>query len=156
VTVSTDAGTFTADVVLATGPIDEMLGYRHGPLEWRGYRVEPEVVSAGSDSRLGRAPDGVPFSWVYTPWRETEVARTTDFGVIHHGADAADDHPSVEQASASARVIPLGRLGLYKYVTIDTTYEMVRRLLANLERYLGGRARERFDVLREVRGDWDN
>jgi UDP-galactopyranose mutase len=182
VTVSTDAGTFTADVVLATGPIDEMLGYRHGPLEWRGYRVEPEVVAAGSDARLGRAPDGIPFSWVYTPWRETEVARTTDFGVIHHGADAADDHPSVvlreivddtvrmypvwwederfyrylEQASASARVIPLGRLGLYKYVTIDTTYEMVRRLLANLERYLGGRARERFDVLREVRGDWDN
>ena len=181
-TVHSDAGTFAADLVLATGPIDEMLDYRYGPLEWRGYRIEPEVVGPGPDARLGRAPDGVPFSWVYTPWADTEVARTTDFGVIHHGATAADDHPSVvlrevvddsvrmypvwwederfyrylEHATESARVIPLGRLGLYKYVTIDTTYEMVRRLLVNLERYLGGDGSERFEVLREVRGDWDN
>jgi UDP-galactopyranose mutase len=181
-TVHTDAGAFPADLVLATGPLDEMLGYRFGPLEWRGYRIEPEVVAPGSGSRLGRAPDGVPFSWVYTPWAGTEVARTTDFGVIHHGVTAADDHPSVvlreivddsvrmypvwwederfyrylEHASASARVVPLGRLGLYKYVTIDTTFEMVRRLLAHLERYLAGDARERFELLRDVRGDWDN
>jgi UDP-galactopyranose mutase len=180
--VHTDSGAFAADLVIATGPIDEMLGHRFGPLEWRGYRVEPEVVGPGARSRLGRAPDGIPFSWVYTPWADTEVARTTDFGVIHHGAAAADDHPSVvlreivddrvrmypvwwederfyrylEHATASPRVIPLGRLGLYKYVTIDTTYEMVRRLLTNLERYLGGDAAVRFDVLREVRGDWDN
>jgi UDP-galactopyranose mutase len=181
-TVHTDCGDFTADVVLATGPLDEMLGYRFGPLEWRGYRIETEVVDAGSGPRLGRAPDGIPFSWVYTPWAGTPVARTTDFGVIHHGADAAGDQPAVvlreivddrvrmypvwwederfyrylDHATATPRVIPLGRLGLYKYVTIDTTYEMVRRLLDHLERYLAADASGRFEILREVRGDWDN
>jgi len=93
-TVHTDTGAFTADVVIATGPIDEMLGHRFGPLEWRGYRIDTEVVTAGDGDRLGRAPDGIPFSWVYTPWADTPVARTTDFGVIHHGADAAGDHTS--------------------------------------------------------------
>jgi UDP-galactopyranose mutase len=180
--VHTDAGSFAADVVIATGPIDEMLGYRFGPLEWRGYRIDTEVVAPGSGDRLGRAPDGIPFSWVYTPWADTPVARTTDFGVIHHGAESAGDQPAVvlreivddrvrmypvwwederfyrylDHATATPRVIPLGRLGLYKYVTIDTTYEMVRRLLANLERYLGADGPGRVDVLREVRGDWDN
>ena len=85
-TVHTNVGVFSADVVIATGPIDEMLGYCFGPLEWRGYRIETEVVGAGPGPRLGRAPDGIPFSWVYTPWSDTPVARTTDFGVIHHGA----------------------------------------------------------------------
>ena len=56
-----------ADVVVATAPIDALLGRRFGALEWRGYRVEVEV----GDTELGRAPDGVPFAWLYTPWEET-------------------------------------------------------------------------------------
>lgn len=182
-TVFTNLGEFSADLVIATGPIDELLGYRFGPLEWRGYRIEVEVVSAGSEPRLGSAPDGIPFSWVYTPWLETPVARTTDFGVIHHGhGEAARSAPAVvlreivddrvqmypvwwederfyrylRDATAAPGFIPLGRLGLYKYVTIDTTFGMVRRMIEQLERYLGGDPGERFEVMREVRGDWDN
>lgn len=180
--VHTARGDFHGDLVLATGPIDEMLGYRFGPLEWRGYRVEAEVVDGTDRERLGRAPDGVPFSWVYTPWPATPVARTTDFGVIHRGPERAGDEPAVvlreivddrvrmypvwwederclrylELATQEPDVIPLGRLGLYKYVTIDSTFEMVRRLVDRLEHYLATDARGRHDVLREVRGDWDN
>lgn len=182
-TVVTDHGEYSGDLVITTGPIDEMFDYRFGPLEWRGYRIETEVVSEGSERSLGSAPDGVRFAWVYTPWLETPVARTTDFGVIHHGADAsARRAPSVllreivddrvrmypvwweDQrfyryltcATKSPGVIPLGRLGLYKYVTIDTTYAMVDRMVALLERYFSGEAVERFEIMREVRGDWDN
>jgi UDP-galactopyranose mutase len=182
VTISTEAGELVADLVVTTAPIDTMLGYRFGPLEWRGYRIEAEVVEE-SWPRLGTAPDGVPFSWVYTPWQETPVARTTDFGIIHHGHDAvARSGPSVvlreivddtvrmypvwwederfyrylRAATEASRVIPLGRLGLYKYVTIDTTFDMVRRLVDHLEAYLGAAADRRFEILREVRGDWAN
>jgi UDP-galactopyranose mutase len=182
VTISTDTGEIVADLVVTTAPVDTMLGYRYGPLEWRGYRIEPEVVDESWD-RLGSAPDGIPFSWVYTPWAETPVARTTDFGVIHHGHDAVGSSgPSVvlreivddrvrmypvwweddrfyqylRAATETARVIPLGRLGLYKYVTIDTTYDMVRRLVDHLETYLGAAADQRFEIMREVRGDWAN
>jgi UDP-galactopyranose mutase len=181
-TVYTEHGRHAADLVIATGPIDEMLAYRFGPLEWRGYRVEPEVVAPEHAARLGVAPDGVPFAWTYTPWVETPVARTTDFGVIHHGDPVRAGVPSVilreivddsvrmypvwweddrfqrylRHATATPGVIPLGRLGLYKYVTIDTTYELVRRMVERLERYLATDAAGRYELMREVRGDWDN
>jgi UDP-galactopyranose mutase len=182
-TVVTDVGEYSADVVVATGPIDEMLGYRFEPLEWRGYRIEAQVVEPGHGPSLGTAPDGVPFAWVYTPWSETPVARTTDFGVIHNGHDGgALTMPSVvlreivddsvrmypvwwederfyrylEAATRIPGVVPLGRLGLYKYVTMDTTYGMVTRLVEHFESLLGGSADERFEIMREVRGDWDN
>ena len=182
-TVFTDRGEFAADLVVATGPIDEMLAYRFGPLEWRGYRIETEVIAAGQGPSLGIAPDGVPFSWVYTPWASTPVARTTDFGVIHHGhGPGADGERSVvlreivddsvrmypvwwederfyrylAAATLEPGIIPLGRLGLYKYVTIDTTFEMVRRMVQHLDRFLDADAGDRFEVMRAVRGDWDN
>jgi UDP-galactopyranose mutase len=181
-TVVTNRGEFVSDLVVATGPIDELLGYRFGLLEWRGYRVETEVVEAGRRPVLGAAPDGIPYAWVYTPWSDTPVARTTDFGVIHHGHQSDGDAPSVllreivddavrmypvwwederfyrylEAATAFPSVLPLGRLGLYKYVTMDTTYGMVTRLVERLEEILGGSPEQRFEIMREVRGDWDN
>lgn len=181
-TITTDRGELEADLVVSTAPIDAMWGYRYGPLEWRGYRIETEVIDPSAE-RLGIAPDGIPFAWVYTPWAETPVNRTTDFGVIHHGADGVGSAgPSVilreivddsvrmypvwweddrfyqylRAASSTGRIVPLGRLGMYKYVTIDTTYEMVRRLVTQLEAYLAADDDGRFDILREVRGDWAN
>ena len=109
------------------------------------------------ESPLGIAPDGIPFAWLYTPWAETPVCRTTDFGVIHHGPlrdngtgpsvlsrEIVDDsvrmypvgwedtkfYRYLDDATRLAAVIPLGRLGLYKYTTLDSTYSMVRRLAA--------------------------
>jgi UDP-galactopyranose mutase len=177
--VVTDASRMPADLVIVTAPIDDVFGYCYGPLEWRGYRVEVETVR--DRAGLGVAPDGVPFSWVYTPWAETPVCRTTDFGVIHHGhgeADRPESHVVLREtvdetvrmypvwwenerfykylrvATSMPGVIPLGRLGLYKYVTMDSTYSMVLRLLGSLDRHLSADAGERFEILRHVRGDW--
>ena len=171
----------SADLVIVTAPIDVIFSFSYGPLEWRGYRVEVETVHDSDRARLGIAPDGVPFSWVYTPWGETPICRTTDFGVIHHGhreADRPDSHVVLREivddgvrmypvwwenqrfykyltaATRTPRVIPLGRLGLYKYVTMDSTYSMVLRLLGVLDRYLSADPGERFEILRHVRGDW--
>jgi UDP-galactopyranose mutase len=182
-TAVTDAGEFSADLVITTAPIDAMLDHRFGPLEWRGYRIETAVVEGPQREALGTAPDGVPFAWLYTPWPETPVCRTTDFGVIHHGHDnGARDRPAVvlreiiddsvpmypvwwqdetfyrylTDVTALGAVIPLGRLGLYKYTTMDSTYAMARRLVRSLDRYLEGTPAERFEILREVRGDWGN
>jgi UDP-galactopyranose mutase len=177
--VVTHASRMPADLVIVTAPIDDVFGCCYGPLEWRGYRVEVETVR--DRAGLGVAPDGVPFSWVYTPWAETPICRTTDFGVIHHGhgeADRPESHVVLREivdetvrmypvwwenerfykylaaATSMPGVIPLGRLGLYKYVTMDSTYSMVLRLLGSLDRYLSADAGERFEVLRHVRGDW--
>ena len=71
-----------AELVIATAPIDDLFAYAFGPLEWKGYRVE---LGVSQQAVNGRAPDGVPFAWLYTPWEETPVCRRTDFGVIHQG-----------------------------------------------------------------------
>ena len=180
--VTTD-GEFSADLVITTAPIDALLDHRFGPLEWRGYRVETERIEGPDRGLLGTAPDGVPFAWLYTPWPETPVCRTTDFGVIHHGHDAdALDRPAIllreiiddsvpmypvwwqdeifsRYLAAVAElgpVIPLGRLGLYKYTTMDSTLAMTQRLVRLLDRYLEGAPPDRVKILREVRGDWGN
>ena len=169
--------TLEADLVLSTAPIDELLGYRFGALEWKGYRIETSIED---ELTLGKAPDGVPFAWLYTPWLETPVCRTTDFGVIHQGRERRK--PGVvlrEIPDANVRMypvpweeqrfakyldvtatipglIPLGRLGLYKYVTTDSTFAMVDRLYEALPQYQAGGAEERLAVLERIRGDWSN
>src|SRR5262249_58998334 len=142
-----------------------------------------EVVEGPAWHALGTAPDGVPFAWLYTPWLETPVCRTTDFRIIHYGHDGtAQDRPAVvlreiiddtvpmypvwwqdtifdrylTDVTSLGAVIPLGRLGLYKYTTMDSTFAMARRLVRWLECYLAGNPTERLAILREVRGDWDN
>lgn len=164
-----------ADVVIATAPIDALLDHRFGRLEWRGYRVEVDV---SQDAALGQAPDGVPFAWLYTPWAQTPVCRTTDFGVIHQGPgrpepavvlkEIVDDSVAMypvwwederfqrylDAATRLPGVVPLGRLGLYKYVTMDSTLSMVQRLVDSLETYLGAPPAQRLEILRHVRGDW--
>jgi UDP-galactopyranose mutase len=60
----------------------------------------------------------------------------------------------LETATSVPGVIPLGRLGLYKYVTMDSTYSMVLRLVSSLDHYLSADAAGRFKLLRHVRGDW--
>jgi UDP-galactopyranose mutase len=178
--VVTDEGELSADLVVATAPIDALFDHRFGPLEWRGYRIEPEVVDAGQENALGTAPDGIPFAWLYTPWPETPVCRTTDFGVIHNGPERSepavilreviDDSVSMypvwweadrfyrylEEAAHVERLVPLGRLGLYKYVTMDSTLSMVQRLSEELEGYLSSGPEKRLEILRAVRGDWDD
>ncbi|MBL8291424.1 MAG: FAD-dependent oxidoreductase [Bryobacterales bacterium] len=166
-----------ADLVLATAPVDELLGYRFGALEWKGYRIETSVET---QTTLGTAPDGIPFAWLYTPWPETPVCRTTDFGVIHQGRDRRgpgvvlreipdanvrmypvswEEERFSQYLEASSQIpglIPLGRLGLYKYVTMDSTFAMVERLLDVLPRYRQAAAEERLILLRRIRGDWSN
>jgi len=155
----------------------EPLGCAFGKLEWKGYRLE---LGVEKEAALGAAPDGVPFAWLYTPWEETPVCRTTDFGVIHQGRErqgaavVAKEIPdesvrmypvSWEEErfgrylAAAAEIdglIPLGRLGLYKYVTTDSTFAMIERLFQQLPRYEQADADERFAILKQVRGDWSN
>ena len=179
ISVLTDGERLHADVVVSTAPIDEIMEYRFGRLAWSGYRLQTEVSQAPND-RLGVAPDGTPFAWTYSPWLETPVCRTTDFGVIHHGASFQGPRvllheipdPNVRMypvwweaerfqtyLNAVARhppLLPLGRLGMYKYLTMDSTLGMVQRLVSSLDRYLSASEKERGTILTEIRGEWKN
>ena len=124
--VVTNTSRMPADLVIVTAPIDVVFGFCYGPLEWRGYRIEIETVRDADRARLGVAPDGVPFSWVYTPWAETPICRTTDFGVIHHGhreADRPDSHVVLREiVDAGVRMYPVWweNERFYKYLAAAT------------------------------------
>ena len=178
VRVRYDATSEAYDAVVSTAPLDAIFGHRLGPLSWSGYRIEVEIVSGTQD--LGRAPDHVPFAWVYTPGHDTPVCRTTDFGVIHGGVGRDRSEPHVvlreipdprvkmypvwweaersraylELAAAIPGLIPLGRLGMYKYLTTDSTLAMVQRFVERFEAYLAGDRAERMRLLNEIRGTW--
>jgi UDP-galactopyranose mutase len=60
------------------------------------------------------------------------------------------------EAARVRGLVPLGRLGLYKYVTVDSTFAMATRFLESLERYLSAQEAGRLELLHELRGDWRN
>ena len=62
----------------------------------------------------------------------------------------------LEEAARIPRLVPLGRLGLYKYVTMDSTLAMAQRLAESLESYLGSDTGQRLELLRSIRGDWQS
>ena len=169
-----------ADLVIATAPIDALLGYRFGPLEWRGYRIETEVVDGSGGTELGLAPDGIPFAWLYTPWAETPVCRTTDFGVIHHGPErgAARRWSSGRSSTTRCRCTPSGGRTSASTAICEEASRIRRRSRSGgsgststsrwtarspwssgwcslLESYLAAKPAKRFEILRAIRGDWD-
>lgn len=172
-----DNYSMSAELVISTAPIDELLAFEFGALEWKGYRIE---VDRATEPANGIAPDGVPFAWLYTPWEGTPVCRTTDFGVIHEGRERRgsavilreipddgvrmypvswDEEKFLRYLDAVSRidgVMPLGRLGLYKYVTVDSTYAMVERMLAALPDCQTGDSDTRLAAMQSIRGDWQN
>lgn len=62
----------------------------------------------------------------------------------------------LENAARVPGFAPLGRLGLYKYVTIDSTYAMVQRMLDQFPVLCGADVDARYAALRRVRGDWSD
>jgi UDP-galactopyranose mutase len=100
--------------------------------------------------------------------------------MIHHGRDGSQPRvvlreipdPSVhmypvwwegdrfqaylEAISEMPGLVPLGRLGMYKYLTMDSTLAMAQRLVEHLDRYLEAPQPERLALLSDVRGGWQN
>jgi hypothetical protein len=134
-------------------------------------------------SREGRsqwAAGAVPAAHAIQIVGREPVCRATDFGVIHGGPqwsglsvvleEVVDDsvrmypvwwederfHRYLAEAARVPGLVPLGRLGLYKYVTMDSTLSMVKRLAECLDGYLSADLGRRFEILREIRGDWQN
>ena len=79
VVVRSDDEELQADLVVATAPIDAARSTTgSGPLEWRGYRIEPEVVDGGGEKRAGQGPGRDPV-------RVALHALARDAGLPHDG-----------------------------------------------------------------------
>ncbi|MFC1593797.1 UDP-galactopyranose mutase [Candidatus Omnitrophota bacterium] len=169
------------DLLLSTLSIDELFENRLGQLRYSGYEIAPKILRQDCYASF----NSKPISMTYFPEKRYPYTRITDYKTFqkkdkssaYHGRiivtvetpskkhklypfmDEAnetlfDDY--VRIASDHPQVISLGRKGLYKYLTIDTTTEMILRL----RKYLVGWDRlnpsKRYKAYQEIRGDWSN
>ena len=62
----------------------------------------------------------------------------------------------LEETAKTKNIITFGRLGLYKYLTSDTTIEMVFRLRKFLNSWKTMSINKRILAYKNIRGDWNN
>lgn len=146
-----------ADRVAFTGPIDELLGHRFGPLPYRSLRFEtvyheqeyaqPVAVLNYPDDRpstrslehkhlTGQHHPGTVVTWEYP--QEHVPGRTEPYYPLPTAASREAYKAYRSLAEADSRFLFAGRLADYRYYNMDQAVN--RALVLFRERLLGGRA----------------
>jgi UDP-galactopyranose mutase len=170
------------DLVVSTMSIDTAFDFADGTLDYAGYRIEPKIVEkeyahplhpvSGNVCSMVYYPQGdVPHTrtteykcfnnksgtaafagrtliTVETPVRDREHR----FYPFSDAKNEACFTRYIERASAFPRFVSLGRMGLYKYQTLDTTTAQVMRLMREIETWQTISARARQEAYVRVRG----
>lgn len=176
------------DVVISTLSIDRLFGFRHGELEYSGYDIEPVVME--QDHFHPQDPDtGRHYGMVYYPDPRVPQCRITEYKSFNNKAGdepyrgrtlvtrevpnrqakfypLPDSHNEavfseyLETLAQHPRIFSIGRMGLYKYTTIDTTTEQVFRFIdavgENFSRWEALSSDQRSRELHLIRGRHDN
>ena len=168
------------DFLISTMHIDQLFGNRLGRLQYAGYRIEPMVLPQRPYNTL----DGQPVSMTYFPEEAVSYCRVTDYGsfqrktgypydgrtiVTYEYPDHSirlypfTDHTNtslfadyLHEAARYPHLLSFGRMGLYKYLTSDTTVEMAFRALDEFDAWPHLEPGRRVEAYRKIRGDWRN
>lgn len=171
---------FDFDLLISTMHIDQLFDFRFGELGYTGYSIEPRIL----DRKQFIEMDGAPVSMTYYPDQNVEYTRVTDYGTFQHKCGYPYDRKTIvtyeypdkkmrlypfsddnnielfyqylQDASMIHNVIIFGRMGLYKYLTCDTTVDMALRLIDYVDAWHGMTAESRYDAYKRIRGGWDN
>ena len=135
-----------ADRVIYTGPIDELLGYRYGPLEWRSLRFEHEWHDGDyqGTAQMNYPDAGVPFTRIIE--HKHFYFMNLPYTVITKEYPQAWDlnkepyyplpssQPLYEKylADLPEKFIACGRLGGYKYINQDIAVSLALDLSSKL------------------------
>lgn len=168
------------DLCISTMNIDELLGYKLGKLKYTGYRIEPKIINKNKQAII----DNKPISMLYFPDRKTKYCRISNYGTFQQKFSYPYNNKTIltyEYPDNSIRLYPLsdkkniklfskyvaeiskykniitfGRLGLYKYLTSDTTIAMSFRLLGVLNKWKRFNKNQRIEAYKLIRGSWNN
>jgi UDP-galactopyranose mutase len=177
---TTEGTSLPFDFLISTVHIDRLFGSRHGELPYAGYRIEPVVL----DRKPFNALDGQAIAMTYYPGQEVPWCRVTDYGAFQKKLGPPYDTKTIvtyETPDPTIRLYPFtddkstalfdrylrdaaqcpdlvsfGRMGLYKYLTTDTTVEMAFRTLPLIEEWPHMTPERRLRAYQEIRGDWSN
>jgi len=182
--VDDNGNSYQGDMLVSTISIDTLFNNKFGELDYRGYRIEPKVLYQHSFHPID-PETGKNYSMVYYPEKETLYTRTTEYKWFNHKATEAAYQgktvitietpsdklrfypmmsPANEQKlakylnllSKSPKLVSIGRMGLYKYTTLDTTTQQVFRFMEKFASWNEMSPEERFKAYHYIRGDWHN
>ncbi len=175
-----NGGVESYDLLISTMHIDSLFNQRYGELPYTGYRIEPVVLDRHCYVKL----DDDPVSMTYYPDSDVEYCRVSDYGTFQQKTHYPYSRRTIvtfEYPDSSIRLYPFsdarstrlfekyladaagqdslitfGRMGLYKYLTTDTTVEMAFRLMEHIHNWQKMDVEARTEAYRYVRGEWNN
>lgn len=173
-----------SDYIVSSLSLDKLLNNKFGELEYRGYDIRPQIIE--KESFHPKNPEtGKNYSMVYYPEKGVPQTRTTEYKWFNHKADnpeyknrtiitveiptkKAKFYPFMnteneerlknylKEIALYPKVVSLGRMGLYKYTTLDTTTAQVFRFIDNFSTWFQMTQNQRYQSYIKIRGDWSN
>ena len=168
------------DFLISTLNIDQLHDFKFGKLGYAGYEIETKIIKKSDAYKL----DNKEISMLYFPETKFKHCRITNYGsfqqkkdfpyndktilTIEKPNDKIRLYPRLDEknidlfnkylieTAKTKNVISFGRLGLYKYLTSDTTIEMVFRLKKIINTWTKMSLKKRISAYKKVRGDWNN
>ena len=172
--------TINYDFLISTLNIDELHNFKFGKLYYAGYEIKTKVIEKSKAQKL----DGKYISMLYFPEKKFKQSRITNYGSFQQKKSFPYKNKTIltiekpnnnirlyprldkknlklfqkylQETSKIDNLITFGRLGLYKYLTSDTTIEMVFRLRNLLNKWRGMSFEKRILAYKKIRGDWKN
>ncbi|MFX0142298.1 MAG: UDP-galactopyranose mutase [Candidatus Hodarchaeota archaeon] len=159
------------DIIVSSSPIDEILDYKFGRLQYRSIRFDYKIGGLWENDRYGT---------INLP-QHSKYIRKCNFNIIHKQKSskyliqfqepiAADENNmpmypiNTEENNeifdkylkeiCKTNICPIGRLGLFKYLDMDKTIEIVFKMLPIIENYLELNSKERYHRIKEIRDQY--
>ena len=182
--VDENGTTWQGSCIISSASLDRMFGYKYGELEYAGYEVAPVIVQQEYFHPINEE-SGNHYGMVYFPEKKFPYTRITEYKSFNNKqSDPAHFNRTIitiETPSKRAKFYPymnaeneerfrrylcdlsrypsvfsLGRLGLYKYTTLDTTTAQIMRFMEYFSIWKDMTPQERFAAYLHIRGSWDN
>ena len=168
------------DFLISTTNIDELHDYKYGKLNYAGYDIEAKIIKKNEAHKL----DNKEISMLYFPEKKFKHCRISNYGsfqkkndypykthtilTIERPNNKIRLYPTLDEKNTKlfkrylsetakyGNIISFGRLGLYKYLTSDTTIEMVFRLKKYISSWKKMSPINRIKAYKKIRGGWNN
>ena len=168
------------DCLISTTNIDELHDYKYGKLNYAGYDIETKIIKKSEAHKL----DNKEISMLYFPEKKFKHCRISNYGsfqkkndypykthtilTIERPNNKIRLYPTLDEKNTKlfkrylsetakyGNIISFGRLGLYKYLTSDTTIEMVFRLKKYISSWKKMSPINRVKAYKKIRGGWNN
>lgn len=170
---------YQGDLIINTQSIDKIFNFKYGELEYRGYDIKPIAIEMENFHPIHPKSDK-HYSMVYYPEKHIPHTRITEYKsfnckendkvfkgktiiTVETPSKKAKFYPFMDKKneitlrkyltllSEHPTIVSLGRLGLYKYTTTDTTTKQIFNFMRYLPRWKKMSKFERFNAYLDIR-----